>query len=399
MRKDFLPYYSPMIDEDDINAVTECLRNGWLTTGPKTKEFEAAFAAASSVKHAIAVNSCTAALKLALVALGVGAGDEVIMPSLTFVAGAECVKQLGAEPVFCDIDEDTLCVTVATIRSVVGPKTKAVIPMDYGGQPAGIRSIIDGLQSSGIAVIEDAAHAVGTLDGGKWPGTFSDAAAYSFYATKNITSAEGGMLLTNRDDLADRVRVLSLHGMDRDAWKRYMKGGTWQYDVVEYGYKCNMPDMAAALGLSQLRKLTALQDRRNHLAGRYFASLKGIPGIRPLPRVPGAPDRHSWCVFAIAVDENVAGISRDRLIDELRLHNIGTSVHFIPTHQFSAYQKTKRGSLPVTERIAQRMLSLPLYPGMNDADIDYVCSSLREIIKAARPEVSVSQTDVRPVAS
>src|SRR5579872_675900 len=368
MRKDFLPYYSPMIDEDDINAVTECLRNGWLTTGPKTKEFEAAFAAASSVKHAIAVNSCTAALKLALVALGVGAGDEVIMPSLTFVAGAECVKQLGAEPVFCDIDEDTLCVTVATIRSVVGPKTKAVIPMDYGGQPAGIRSIIDGLQSSGIAVIEDAAHAVGTLDGGKWPGTFSDAAAYSFYATKNITSAEGGLLLTNRDDLAEKVRILSLHGMDRDAWKRYMKGGSWVYDVVEVGYKCNMPDTAAALALSQLRKLPALQARRDRIAQRYLQELGGIAGLKSAAKIPDQPDRHSWCVFAILVEEETAGISRDDLIEELKLRNIGTSVHFIPTHRFSAYQNVRKTDLPATEKISKQIVSLPLYPGLADED-------------------------------
>src|SRR5579872_708046 len=296
MRKDFLPYYSPMIDEDDINAVTECLRNGWLTTGPKTKEFEAAFAAASSVKHAIAVNSCTAALKLALVALGVGPGDEVIMPSLTFVAGAECVKQLGAEPVFCDVDEATLGITPASIQAVLSPKTKVVIPMHYGGQPAGIERIVASLKPRRIAVLEDAAHAVGTLDGGMWPGSFSDAAAYSFYATKNITTAEGGMLLTNRDDIAERVRVLSLHGMDRDAWKRYTKGGTWRYDVVDYGYKCNLPDMAAALGLSQLAKLPALQARRDHLARRYLKALENIPGIRPLATFNKPPNQHSWCV-------------------------------------------------------------------------------------------------------
>lgn len=383
MRYDFLPYYKPVIENDDITAVADSMRNGWLTTGPKVKEFESAFASASGVKHAIAVNSCTAALKLALVAFGVGPGDEVIMPALTFVAGAECVKQLGAEPVFCDVDEETLCITPASIRAVVGPKTKVVIPMHYGGQPAGIQKIVDSLQPLGIAVLEDAAHAVGTLDGGKWPGSFSDAAAYSFYATKNITSAEGGMLLTNRDDIADKVRILSLHGMDRDAWKRYMKGGTWKYDVVEFGYKCNLPDMAAALALSQLAKLKTMQDRRDHIAQRYMAALGGIPGLKPLVRIPDAPDRHSWCVFAITVGE-AAGISRDDLIEELRRRNIGTSVHFIPTHQFSAYRNTKRGDLSATERVGQRMLSLPLYPSMTDADVDDVIAALNESVPASR---------------
>jgi dTDP-4-amino-4,6-dideoxygalactose transaminase len=380
MPEAYLPYYRPFIDEGDIEAVIDCLRNGWLTTGPKVKEFEEAFETFSGAKHAIAVNSCTAALKLGLIALGIGKGDEVIMPALTFVAGAECVKQLGADPVFCDIDADTLCITPASIAAVISSRTKAVIPMHYGGQPAGIEAIVEAMKPLGVAVLEDAAHAVGTLDGGQWPGAFSDAAAYSFYATKNITSAEGGMLVTNRDDIAERVQVLSLHGMDKDAWKRYTKGGSWQYDVVEFGYKCNLPDMAAALGLSQLKRLSALQARRDHLADLYIAGLDKIPGLKPVAKVPVAPDRHSWCVFAIIVEEAVTGISRDAVIEELRRLNIGTSVHFIPTHKFSAYRDTKRGDLGVTEDVSEQMLSLPLYPGMNDADVKGVVSALSKII-------------------
>jgi dTDP-4-amino-4,6-dideoxygalactose transaminase len=384
---DFLPYYKPQIETDDVEAVTDCLRHGWLTTGPKVKEFEAAFASISGAKHAIAVNSCTAALKLALVALGIGPGDEVIMPALTFVAGAECVKHLGAEPVFCDVDEETLTVTPASMLSVVGPRSKAVIPMQYGGQPLGIKEVVTAAKSAGLAVLEDAAHAVGTLDCGMWPGAFSDAAAYSFYATKNITTGEGGMLVTNRDDIADKVRILSLHGMDKDAWKRYLKGGTWKYDVVFHGYKCNLPDIAAALGLTQLKKLSTFQARRTRIAERYFEGLKGIPGVRALGKAPQPPDRHSWCVFAIAVDQQVAGISRDELIDELSASGIGTSVHFIPTHYFTAYRDAKRGNLTVTERVCARMLSLPLYPGMTDSDVDRVISELGRIVSAQRTAV------------
>jgi dTDP-4-amino-4,6-dideoxygalactose transaminase len=380
MPNDYLPYYKPCIEPDDIQAVVECMQRGWLTTGPKVKELEQAFSSISGVRHAIAVNSCTAALQLGLVALGVGEGDEVVMPSLTFVAGAECVRSLGAEPVFCDVDRSSLCITPETVEAVVGPRTKVIIPMHYGGQPARITELVEFAHRRGIGVLEDAAHAVGTLAGGRWAGSYSDAAAYSFYATKNITSAEGGLLLTNRDDVAERAQVLSLHGMDRDAWKRYMKGGTWIYDVIEVGYKYNLPDTSAALGVSQLKKLQALQARRDLLANRYMECLDSVPGIAPVPSIPLEPDRHSWCVFATTVDEKITGISRDQVIDELRARNIGTSVHFIPTHRFSAYRTAKKGDLRVTEEVWQRLLSLPLYPSMSPRDIDDLVTALDDII-------------------
>lgn len=382
MRKDFLPYYKPHIDQGDIDSVTDCMTRGWLTTGPKVKEFESTFASMAGVRHAIAVNSCTAALQLGLVALGVGPGDEVVMPSLSFVAGAECVRGLGGEPVFCDVDPATLCITPETIKPAIGPKTKVIIPMHYGGQPGGIREISALAKPLGISVLEDAAHAVGTIDGGRWPGSYSDAAAFSFYATKNITSAEGGMLLTNDDQLAEKVRVLSLHGMDRDAWKRYMKGGTWEYDVIEVGYKCNLPDMTAVLGLSQLKKLSVLQSLRDSLAELYIEKLASIPGVKPVAYFAQKPNRHSWCIFAISVEENDAGISRDELIEELRIRNIGTSVHFIPTHSFSAYQRSKKVDLKTTDRISQKILSLPLYPSMTANDVEDVVAALREITSA-----------------
>lgn len=381
MRDEFLPYCRPALDDDDIAAVVDSMQHDWLTTGPKVKEFEQAFSAACGVKHAVALNSCTAALHLGLVAMGVGKDDEVVMPALTFVAGAQCARHLGAKPVFADIDESTLCITPATVERVITARTKVIIPMHYGGHPSEIKALVDLAHANGIKVLEDAAHAAGTLDQqGLWPGAVSDAAAYSFYATKNLTSAEGGMFVTNDDALADRIRVLGLHGMDRDAWKRYTLGGKWKYDVVAPGYKYNMPDLAAALGIAQLKKLDRLQRRRDELAHLYLSELEGIPGIRPASRACAAPMRHSWCVFAILVDEEVAGISRDDLIDRLTDANIGTSVHFIPTHTFTDFHEFADTDLPVTDRVWVRMVSLPLFPDMTDADVLDVTAALKAIV-------------------
>lgn len=383
MRDDFLPYYRPVIEPDDIEAVASSMSRGWLTSGQKVREFEEAFSAIFGVEHAVALNSCTAALHLALIALGVGDGDEVVMPSLTFVAGANCVRHLGARPVFADVDADTLCITPSTIDRVIGPRTKVVMSVNYGGQPVGIDEIVSYAKAHGIAVLEDAAHAVGTLDEGWSPGVKSDAAAFSFYATKNITTAEGGMLATNRRDIMERARALSLHGLDRDAWERYSRGGTWRYDVTEIGYKYNMPDMAAALGLAQLRKLGELQEKRDTLASAYLKQLGAIPGIQPATLPATLPSRNSWCLFVIAIDERETCIPRDDLIEELRKANIGTSVHFIPIHTFSAY-RSPQTHLPVTERVWKNLISLPLYPNMTEKDVGDVVKALALIIERAR---------------
>ena len=375
MDRPFLPYCRPFVDEREAASLTTSLANGWLTTGPKVAEFEAAFAQACGVKHAVALNSCTAALHIGLAALGVGPGDEVVTPSLTFVAGAQCARELGATPVFCDVDPQTLSATPASIEAVVTPRTKAIVAMPYGGRPQGIREIVAFAQSRGIPVLEDAAHGAGMLDEGSWAGTHSAAAAYSFYATKNLTTAEGGMLVTNDEALADRARVLSLHGMNRDAWKRYTARGSWRYDVVEPGYKYNMPDIAASMGLVQLARLDEMQARRRELAARYIDALGAIPGIT-VQRAPERPgDVHAWCMFVVRVDEKRAGISRDGLIDALKDDGIGTSVHYIPTHLFSGYRALK-ADVPATDAVWTELISLPLYPGMSDADVDRVCESI-----------------------
>src|SRR5579872_1356002 len=279
MRDCFLPYCRPDTGDAEAAAAAECIRNGWLTTGPKVHEFEEAFAGLTQVKHAVAVNSCTAALHVGLLAAGVQPGDDVVMPSLTFVAGAQCALEIGARPVFCDVDAETLTAHVAQFEAALTPQTRAIIAMPYAGRPAEAAAIAAFCQTRGLALIEDAAHAVGTLDRGEWAGTRSTLAAYSFYATKNLTTAEGGMLVTNDDEVMERARVLSLHGMDKDAWKRYTQRGSWRYQVRQPGFKYNMPDIAAAMGLVQLQRLTRMQQRRDELAARYRKMLEGIPGI------------------------------------------------------------------------------------------------------------------------
>ena len=380
MRSTFLPYCKPELNDGEIEAVVQTLRNGWLTTGPVVKELEAEFAERSGVKHAIALNSCTAALHVGLLAMGVGPGDEVVMPSLTFVAGAQCTLELGATPVFCDVDPHTLSVTVETLEAAITERTKVIIPLAYAGRPIDMANIVDFAHARGIKVLEDAAHAAGMLDRGEWSGVRCDAAAYSFYATKNITAAEGGMLLTNDDAIAERARIVSLHGMDKDAWKRYTAAGSWRYDVREPGFKYNLADPLAALALTQLKRLYSLQQRRDEIASLYTERLTELPGLELQAPVANEGDRHSWCMFVLLVDEHEAGIGRDALIESLREENIGTSVHYIPTHVFSGYRSLNKKPLPLTEAVWRRLLSLPLYPAMSDKDVNDVLDALERIV-------------------
>ena len=383
MRGSYLPYCRPELSNDELSGALGALRNGWLTTGPNVQTFEAEMAAVAGVRNAVAMSSCTAALHVALRAFGIGPGDEVIMPSLTFLAGAQCTLELGATPVFADVDPRTLSITPESIHRVLSARTKAIVPMPYAGRPLDIAAIVDLARARGLHVLEDAAHAAGMLDRGEWAGTRSDAAAYSFYATKNLTTCEGGMLLTNDDDLAARARSLALHGMDRDAWKRYTAAGTWRYDVHEPGYKYNLPDPLAAIGLGQLHRLDAMQARRHELAALYEQGLKEIPGIG-LPAGPvNEGDRVSWCMYVVTIDEERAGIGRDALIQALRERNIGTSVHYIPTHLFAAYRFLEFRTCTNTERVWHTLMSLPLYPSMTDDDVRDVVDAIGDTVDAA----------------
>ncbi|AOY05348.1 DegT/DnrJ/EryC1/StrS aminotransferase family protein [Bacillus subtilis] len=384
-RNHFLPYSLPLIGKEEIQEVTETLESGWLSKGPKVQQFEKEFAAFVGAKHAVAVNSCTAALFLALKAKGIGPGDEVITSPLTFSSTANTIIHTGATPVFADIDENTLNIDPVKLGAAVTPRTKAVVPVHFGGQSCDMDAILAIAQNHGLFVLEDAAHAVYTTYKQRMIGSIGDATAFSFYATKNLATGEGGMLTTDDEELADKIRVLSLHGMSKAAWNRYSSNGSWYYEVESPGYKMNMFDLQAALGLHQLKRLDDMQKRREEIAGRYQTAFQQIPGlITPFVHDDG---RHAWHLYVLQVDEKKAGVTRSEMITALKdEYNIGTSVHFIPVHIHPYYQKQfgyKEADFPNAMNYYKRTLSLPLYPSMSDDDVDDVIEAVRDIVKGA----------------
>ncbi|ASZ63228.1 DegT/DnrJ/EryC1/StrS family aminotransferase [Bacillus subtilis] len=384
-RNHFLPYSLPLIGKEEIQEVTETLESGWLSKGPKVQQFEKEFAAFVGAKHAVAVNSCTAALFLALKAKGIGPGDEVITTPLTFSSTANTIIHTGATPVFADIDENTLNIDPVKLEAAVTPRTKAVVPVHFGGQSCDMDAILAIAQNHGLFVLEDAAHAVYTTYKQRMIGSIGDATAFSFYATKNLATGEGGMLTTDDEELADKIRVLSLHGMSKAAWNRYSSNGSWYYEVESPGYKMNMFDLQAALGLHQLKRLDDMQKRREEIAGRYQTAFQQIPGlITPFVHDDG---RHAWHLYVLQVDEKKAGVTRSEMITALKdEYNIGTSVHFIPVHVHPYYQKQfgyKEADFPNAMNYYKRTLSLPLYPSMSDDDVHDVIEAVRDIVKGA----------------
>ncbi|MEC2197095.1 DegT/DnrJ/EryC1/StrS family aminotransferase [Bacillus subtilis] len=384
-RNHFLPYSLPLIGKEEIQEVTETLESGWLSKGPKVQQFEKEFAAFVGAKHAVAVNSCTAALFLALKAKGIGPGDEVITSPLTFSSTANTIIHTGATPVFADIDENTLNIDPVNLEAAVTPRTKAVVPVHFGGQSCDMDAILAIAQNHGLFVLEDAAHAVYTTYKQRMIGSIGDATAFSFYATKNLATGEGGMLTTDDEELADKIRVLSLHGMSKAAWNRYSSNGSWYYEVESPGYKMNMFDLQAALGLHQLKRLDDMQKRREEIAGRYQTAFQQISGlITPFVHDDG---RHAWHLYVLQVDEKKAGVTRSEMITALKdEYNIGTSVHFIPVHIHPYYQKQfgyKEADFPNAMNYYKRTLSLPLYPSMSDDDVDDVIEAVRDIVKGA----------------
>ena len=384
MRNSFLPYCLPLIGEEEVAEVADSLRSGWVTTGPKVKRFEQDFAAYIGVKHAIAVSSCTAALHGSLAALGVGPGDEVIVPTLTFCATANVVVHLGATPVIVDIDR-TLQISPEAVCRAIGTRTKAIIPVHYAGQACSLQEILALAGSHGIPVVEDAAHAAGAEYGGRRIGSHGRAVCFSFYAIKNMTTGEGGMITTGDDRLAERIRLLSLHGMSRDAWKRYTESGSWYYEVLEAGFKYNMTDIQAALGIHQLRRLDGFIRRRQEIAAIYDEAFSDVPEIILPPRHPGR--NHTFHLYPIRLLPGALRLTRSQFIDELRARNIGTSVHFIPLHRHPFYRERygyRPEQFPVAEEIYQGLLSLPLYPKMTDQDADDVVAAVRELVDTYR---------------
>lgn len=380
-----LPYALPTIDEEEIAAVTDTLRSNWLSKGPKTIEFEKRFAEYVGARYAVAMNSCTAALHTALVAREIGAGDEVITTPLTFTATASTIIHAGARPVFVDIDPQTGCIDPDLIEERITPRTKAIVPVHYAGQACDMDRIMEIAREHSLFVSEDAAHAVYSTYKGRMIGSIGDATSFSFYATKNLCTGEGGMLTTDDRELADRARILSLHGMSKNAWNRYDKKGSWFYEVLYPGFKYNMTDIQAALGLQQLMKLEKMQHVREKYAEMYSRALSGIPGLT-LPRaVEGS--RHAWHLYVLRLDENELKIGRDQFIEELAKMNIGTSVHFIPVHLHPYYQKAygfKEGMYPRCESFYRSIVSLPLYPRMTEEDVLRVIGAVKAIIGQAR---------------
>lgn len=383
-KEDFLPFAQPLIGLEEITEIIDTLQSGWLSRGPKCTEFEKRLADFVGSKYAVAVNSCTAALFLALKAMGVGPGDEVITTPLTFVATANVIVHTGARPVFADVNPQSLNIDVAEIARKVSTRTKVIIPVHYAGRACEMDEILALARDHGLKVLEDAAHALYTQYKGRMVGSIGDATAFSFYATKNLVTGEGGMLTTNDEKLAHHVRVLSLHGMDADAWKRYSAKGSWYYQVLTPGYKCNMTDLQAALGLKQLERLASMQSLREEYVRVYNEGLSGLPGII----LPGDDPvgRHAWHLYVIQVEEKQAGISRDQFIEELKKRGIGASVHFIPVHLQPYYRTAygyKEGDFPVAEEAFRRIVSLPLYPKMTLPDVKRVIEAIREIIRAS----------------
>jgi perosamine synthetase len=386
VRKAFLPFALPDIDDTEVAEVASVIRSGWLTTGSKTDRFEAEFAAFVGAGHAVAVNSCTAAMHLALEASGLRAGDEVIVPTYTFAATAEVVRYFGARPVLVDVDPTSLCIDPTKVEAAVTPRTRAIVPVHLGGRCAEMDELRVIAELHDLCVIEDAAHAFPAKYKGRAVGTLSDFACFSFYATKTLTTGEGGMICTENGLLADRCRVMCLHGISRDAWKRYTAEGTWYYEVVAPGFKYNLTDIAAALGLAQLHKANRMHERRVRIAGRYTAAFRELPELEPPPDAP-AGGQHAWHLYMLRLNLDRLLINRARFIEELKHLSIGTSVHFIPLHLHPYYRKTygyEPEDLPVAYHEYQREISLPVYSKMTDDDVQDVIDAVTDIVERNR---------------
>ncbi|MDE2082011.1 MAG: DegT/DnrJ/EryC1/StrS family aminotransferase [Burkholderiales bacterium] len=385
----FLPFALPEIGDEEIAEVVSALKSGWVTTGPKTAQFERDFAAflgaggGSGDLHCIAVNSATAGLHLALEAVGVGPGDEVITTTHTFTATAEVARYLGADVRLVDIDPATLNIDPAAVEAAITPRTKAILPVHYAGLAADMPAILAIARRHGLKVVEDAAHALPTTRGGRLVGTLaSDATVFSFYANKTITTGEGGMLVTRDAALAQRAKVMRLHGMSRDAFDRFTATvPSWYYEIVAPGFKYNLTDIAAALGIHQLRRLPGFQQQRERLAAAYDAALAGLPLVRP-PRA-AAGDTHAWHLYVVRLADG-AGVERDRFIERLYAAGIGCSVHYIPLH-LHPYWRDRYALTPAmfphSQHAYERMLSLPLYTRMTEADVARVADAVRAALR------------------
>jgi dTDP-4-amino-4,6-dideoxygalactose transaminase len=385
MSFEFIPFHRPSITEDEIQSVVETLKSGWLTTGTKTKSFEQDFANYVGCKHAVAVNSGTAALHLALEAIGIKEADEVIVPTMTFTATAEVVLYFKAKPVLVDCDPSTLNIDPDKIEEKITGRTKAIIPVHFGGQPCNMERILDIARRYNLRIIEDAAHSLPAEYRGRMIGTIGDITCFSFYVTKPITTGEGGMAPTENPEWAERMRIMSLHGITHDAWNRYTKEGSWYYEVLYPGFKYNLTDIAAALGIEQLKKCDQFWKDRRRIAMDYERAFAGFEEIQ----VPTCSKdvQHAWHLFVPQLNPKRLKIDRNQFLECLRQEDIGTSVHFIPLHLHPYYRDIlgyRAADFPQASAAFERIFSLPIYPSMTQSDVDRVIGAVTKLVKQYR---------------
>jgi dTDP-4-amino-4,6-dideoxygalactose transaminase len=384
MPESYLVFGQPLIEEPEIEEVVKSLRSAWLGTGPKVAEFERRIAVYKGIPHAIAVNSCTAGLHLACLALGIGPGDEVLIPAMTFCATVNSVVHVGATPVLVDVEPETFNVDPEKVRRAITARTKAIMPVHFAGRPCNMDAILAIADLYNLKIIEDCAHAVETEYLGRKAGTIGDCGVLSFYSTKNIVTGEGGMVLTGDAAIAARVRVLALHGMSKDAWKRFSDAGYSHYDVVEIGYKYNMMDLQAAIGIHQIERVETYWQHRLNIWQRYNEAFSDLPVSRPAPFEPGS--RHGLHLYTLLLDEKSASLSRDEFIAALHRRNIGTGVHYraIPVHP--VYQQLfgwHTCDYPIADAIGRTTISLPLSARLSDEDVDDVIVAVQDVLRAS----------------
>lgn len=380
-RNKFLVFGSPMIEQPEIDEVVASLKSGWLGTGPKVHKFEEMFKEYKGTKHAMALNSCTAALHLSMLAIGIKPEDEVIVPTMTFASTASVVIHAGATPIFADCEKDTMNIDPKDIERKITPKTKAIIPVHFAGRACNMDAIMDIARRHNLKVVEDCAHAIETEYHKKKAGTFGELGCFSFYITKNIVTGEGGMAITNNKDYANMIKIMTLHGMSKDAWKRFSDEGYKHYQVIYAGYKYNMMDIQAAIGIHQLPRVDKYWKRRQEIWNRYNSAFKDLPVFTPAPIEPDT--KHAYHLYTLLLDIDNLKITRDQFLDEMTKRNIGVGVHYIALHLHPYYQETfgyKRGDFSGAEWISDRTVSLPISAKLTDEDVEAVIEAVKTII-------------------
>lgn len=381
MREDFLVFGAPLIEQPEIDEVVATLRSGWIGTGPKVARFERMFSEYKGCAHAIAVSSCTAALHLSMLALGIGPGDEVIVPTMTFGATANAVIHAGARPVFADCERHTMNVDPEDIRRKITPRTRAIVPVHFAGRPCDMDAIMAIAKEHDLKVVEDCAHAVEAEYHGRKAGTFGDLGCFSFYVTKNIITGEGGMVITENEDYAGKIKILALHGMSKDAWKRFSDEGYKHYQYVYCGYKYNMTDIQASLGIHQLPRVDRYWERRREIWEHYNEALKDLPVFTPAPVEENT--RHAYHLYTLLLDTDNLKMTRDRFLEEMTRRNIGVGVHYIALHLHPYFQNEfgyKKGDFPNAEWISERTVSIPLSARISEVDKNRVGQAIKEVL-------------------